>query len=82
MVFGSTRSSTWAPWPARSEVLVAYNVSGEHRADCVIVEASYRRAGETMAFLYGAKGRIPVRETPEGARFVQLDQANQLIPAA
>jgi len=58
-----------------SEVLVAYNVSSRPRTDYVIVEASYHAAGETMAFLYGGTGSVPIRETPEGARFVQLSLA-------
>jgi len=58
-----------------SEVLVAYNVSTESRTDCVIVDASLHAEKSTMTFLYGGSGSVPVKATPDGARFVQLDLA-------
>jgi alpha-amylase len=55
------------------EVLVAYNVSGQRRKDSIIVDASFHRAGDTMSFLYGKAGGVPVRKAPDGSLCVQLD---------
>ncbi len=57
------------------EVLVAYNVSGKPREDCVIVDASYHKPGDTMTYLYspqGAGGKVPVEASPGAAAFVRL----------
>jgi glycosidase len=55
------------------EILVAYNVSGQPRSDCVIVDSTLRPDGSTMSFLYGGAGSIPVQTAAEGSRYVQLD---------
>lgn len=57
------------------EVLVAYNVSGQPRNDCVIVDASFHKECEQMSFLYGKSGSTPVKKAPSGALYVQLDLA-------
>ena len=53
------------------EILVAYNVSNQHRDDFVIVDASIHKAGDKLNFLYGANGTVTVQEA-SGALFVQL----------
>ena len=55
-----------------SEVLVAYNVAGDPRADCVTVDASLHAPGSTMSFLYGAIGSVPVQRAANGTAFVRL----------
>ena len=55
------------------EVLVAYNVSPHGRKDCVMVDASIHKAGDTMNFLYGRSGATEVQSAPDGSLFVQLD---------
>jgi glycosidase len=58
------------------EILVAYNVSDEARADCVVVDAAYHAdAGAQMQFLYGGAGSLPVQTAADGTRFVQLNLA-------
>jgi alpha-amylase len=57
------------------EVLVAYNVSDQGRNDCVIVDASLHRAGDTMHFLYGKAGNGQVEQSADGSFYVQLDLA-------
>lgn len=55
------------------EVLVAYNVSDQPRADSVIIDASLHDQGDKMTFLYGKDGNTPVEQAPDGARFVRLE---------
>lgn len=55
------------------EVLVAYNVSDQPRADSVIIDASLHDQGDKMTFLYGKGGNTSVEQAPDGARFVRLD---------
>ncbi len=55
------------------EILVAYNTSTtEARRESVIVDAALHAPGETLRFLYGASGGVPVRASADGARFVEL----------
>lgn len=57
-----------------NEVLVAYNVSDQNRNDCVIIDASFHKAGETMRFLYGKSGTVNVQLAPDGfSLYVRLD---------
>ena len=57
-----------------NEVLVAYNVSDLNRNDCVIIDASFHKAGETMRFLYGKSGTVNVQLAPDGfSLYVRLD---------
>lgn len=58
-----------------SEVLVAYNVSSQPRSDNIIVDASIHVKGSKMSYLYGDSGKVPVNESPDGARFVRLNLA-------
>jgi len=61
------------------EVLVAYNVSGRHRDDYVMVDASFHQPGDTMNFLYGGDGGVAVQQAARGL-FVQLHlEANQFV---
>jgi alpha-amylase len=53
------------------EVLVAYNVSSSHRDDYVLIDAAFHQAGDTLNFLYGGVGEIPIRQGAAGL-FVQL----------
>lgn len=53
------------------EVLVAYNVSSGHRDDYIIVDSTFHQPGDTLTFLYGGVGGVPVRHGPAGL-FVQL----------
>ena len=55
-----------------SEVLVAFNVSDQARNDAVVVDASIHRAGDSMTYLYGKSGVVPVQQTANGTEFVQL----------
>jgi glycosidase len=77
--FGSPYGTTYTLAFSRllwgSEVLVAYNVSGQARNDCIIVDASFHAKDTTMSFLHGSAGSVPVQEAPSGARFVQLSLA-------
>ena len=55
------------------EVLVAYNVSDQPRADSVIIDASLHEQGDKMTFLYGKGDNTSVEQAPDGARFVRLE---------
>jgi alpha-amylase len=54
------------------EVLVAYNVSGERRQDCVVVDASLHKRGDTMACLYGDLGSRTLDQADDGTLYVRL----------
>jgi hypothetical protein len=54
-------------------VLVAYNMSGQARNDCIIVDASIHKKDDKMNFLYGKSGSTTVRRAPTGALYVQRD---------
>lgn len=55
------------------EVLVACNVSSKPRRDCVIVDSSFHKAGDSMSFLYGDSGTTIVQSAADRSLFVQLD---------
>jgi hypothetical protein len=57
-----------------SEVLVAYNVAGHNREDCVLVDATLHAPGSKMRFLYGGNGTVTV-QIDNGNAFVQLPLA-------
>ena len=57
------------------EVLVAYNVSASPRSDRVVIDSTLHTTGDTMAFLYGGAGAVPVDTAPNGTRFVELNLA-------
>jgi hypothetical protein len=49
-------------------------VSDQNRNDCVIIDASFHKAGETMRFLYGKSGTVNVQPAPDGfSLYVRLD---------
>lgn len=73
--FGTSYTLAFSRLLWGSEVLVAYNVSGEARSDSVIVDASMHAANSAMTFLYGDHNDATVQESPSGARFVRLELA-------
>jgi glycosidase len=54
------------------EVLVAYNVSGERRQDCVVVDASLHKKGDAMTYLYGDLGSPTLDQADDGTLYVRL----------
>lgn len=80
MPYGTTYTLAFSRLLWGTEVLVAYNVSGQTRNDCVIVESTYYTNGSTKTFLYGGVGSLPVQKTQDGTRFIQLNLApNQFV---
>ena len=72
--FGFTYTLAWSRILYPDEIVVAYNVAGQQRHDCVIVDAELHKDGSTLRFLYPATGgTVPVQTASNGARFVQLD---------
>jgi hypothetical protein len=57
------------------EVLVAYNVSASPRSDRVVIDSTLHKTGDTMAFLYGGTGAVPIDTAPNSTRFVELNLA-------
>jgi glycosidase len=71
--YGSTYTLAFSRLLYDREVLVAYNVSGDRRADCVAVDSTLHRPGDRMSFLYPAgRGTVPVELAPDGTTFVRL----------
>jgi glycosidase len=54
------------------EVLVAYNVSSQPRADFVIVDTTLHADGDHLTYLYGGSGTVLVETASDGSRFVHL----------
>ncbi len=54
------------------EILVAYNVSDRPRNDYALGDAALHKKGDTMRFLYGGTGTLPINQGPDGALYVQL----------
>ena len=73
--FGSTYTLAFSRMLYGHEVLVGYNVSALPRADRVVIDSTLHRTGDTMAFLYGETGAVPVDTAPNGTRFVELNLA-------
>jgi glycosidase len=71
--FGSSYTLAFSRVLYPSEILVAYNVDGNPRNDCVIVDAELHADGSSMQFLYGGAGAVPVRTAQDGSRFVKLN---------
>jgi len=71
--FGSTYTLAFSRLLYGREVLVAYNVSGDARADCVVVDAALHQAGDRMTYLYGGNGSVPAEQAPDGTRFLRLN---------
>jgi glycosidase len=72
--YGTTYTLAFSRLLYGSETLVAYNVSGQHRNDFVIVDAILHNQGDKLTYLYGDSGSASVQEA-DGTRFVQLDLA-------
>jgi hypothetical protein len=70
--YGSTYTLALSRLLYGSEVVVAFNVSGQPRTDHVVVDAVLHAAGSSMQFLYGGVGSIPVSTAPDGTRYVTL----------
>jgi glycosidase len=70
--YGSTYTLAFSRLLYGSEVVVAFNVSGQPRTDHVVVDAVLHAAGSSMQFLYGGVGSIPVSTAPDGTRYVTL----------
>jgi glycosidase len=70
--FGSTYTLAFSRLLYGEEVLVAYNVSGQNRNDCVIVDAMLHADSSEMRFLYGNAGVTTVHTAAGGSRFVRL----------
>jgi hypothetical protein len=70
--YGSTYTLAFSRLLYPEEVLIAYNVSGNPRNDCVIVDSIVHPDGTNMRFLYGGAGSVPVQTAPNGSRFVRL----------
>jgi glycosidase len=70
--YGSTYTLAFSRLLYGREVLVAYNVSGQPRNDCVIVDATLHPPGTSFTYLYGGTGSVPVVAAPSGASFVRL----------
>jgi glycosidase len=75
--FGSTYTLAFSRMLYGREVLVAYNVAASRRSDRVVVDSSLHKTGDTMSFLYGGSGTVPVDTAPDGTRFVRLDLNGQ-----
>jgi glycosidase len=73
--FGTTYTLAFSRILYPTEVLVAYNVSGQPRQDGVIIDAALHATGDQMTYLYGNQGTVEVQESPDDARFVQLSLA-------
>jgi len=71
MPYGSDYTLAFGRLLYGREVLVAYNVSAAHRDDYVIVDSAFHQPGDTLNFLYGGVGGVPVQQSPAGL-FVQL----------
>jgi alpha-amylase len=72
--YGTTYTLAFSRILYESEVLVAYNVSGQVRNDCILVDASLHDQGGAMTYLYGGSGRVSVHKAGD-AGFVQLNLA-------
>jgi len=73
--YGSSYTLAFSRLLYGREVLVAYNVSGQPRQECVIVDATLHPQAAEMQFLYGGQGSVPVETAANQARFVRLDLA-------
>jgi alpha-amylase len=70
--FGTTYTLAYSRLLYGSEVLVAYNVSAQPRADHVVIDATLHPPGSSLNFLFGSTGSIPVSTAPDGTRFITL----------
>jgi hypothetical protein len=70
--YGSSYTLAFSRMLYGQEILVAYNVAPSPRTDCVVVDSALHPDGDTMTFLYGATGSVPVNTAHDGTRFVRL----------
>src|SRR6266853_1121103 len=70
--FGNSYTLAFSRLLYGQEVLVAYNVSGERRQDCVLVDASLHRKGDAMTYLYGDLGSRTLDQADDGTLYVRL----------
>jgi len=71
--YGNTYTLAFSRVLYGEEVLVAYNVSGQPRSDCIIVDSTLHADSTTMSYLYGGTGNVKVQTAPDQSRFVQLN---------
>jgi len=71
--FGSAYTLAFSRLLYGQEVLVACNISGVQRNDCVVLDSTLHSDGSTMRFLYGAAGTTAVGTATDGTRFVRLN---------
>jgi alpha-amylase len=71
--FGTAYTLAFSRLLYGEEVLIAYNVSGALRNDCVVVDSTLHSDGSTMRFLYGGTGTAAVSAATNGSRFVRLN---------
>ncbi len=53
------------------EVLVAYNVAHHARNDAIVIDSQFHKVGESLKFLYGGSGTLPIQQASDGALFVR-----------
>src|SRR5262249_35844492 len=70
--FGNTYTLAFSRLLYGNEVLMAYNVSDKTRNDRIVVDATLHHDGDSMRFMYGRVGTVPVHTAPDGTRFVQI----------
>lgn len=73
--FGQDYTLAFSRLLARTEVLVAYNVSAAARTDRVVVDGGVHPAGSSLKFLYGGAGSAVVNGAANGTCFVRLNLA-------
>jgi glycosidase len=74
--FGSTYTLAFSRLLYGREVLVAYNVSGAARSDCVVVDSDLHQPGDKLTYLFpNGKGTTTVQQAANGTRFVALHLA-------
>lgn len=70
--FGNDYTLAFSRMLYGKEILVAYNVSGAQRNDCIIIDSTLHRPPSTMSWLYGGIGTVTVQTSGDGACFVRL----------
>jgi glycosidase len=75
--YGTTYTLAFSRILYPSEVLIAYNVSGQAREDFVLIDAPLHAKVGNMSYLYGNSGKVKIQDSPDGAgaKFVQLSLA-------
>jgi hypothetical protein len=75
--YGTTYTLAFSRILYPSEVLIAYNVSGQAREDFVLIDAPLHAKVGNMSYLYGNSGKVKIQDSPDGAsaKFVRLSLA-------